>query len=67
MSRPFALLGFSLFAALALSAWTGPDAAKILALVCLGLALCGVFAQLAWGTARVPSVCESVDGHRPRT
>lgn len=67
MSRPFALLGFSLFAALALSAWTGPDAAKILALVCLGLALCGFFAQLAWGRARVPSVCESVDGPRPRS
>ena len=38
MVRPFALLGFSAYGALALCAALGPDAARPLGFLCLGLA-----------------------------
>ena len=42
MSRPFALLGITVFGSLLLAAWWGPAAAELLAWICTGLGLCAL-------------------------
>ena len=49
MIRPFALLGFSAYAALALCMALGPENAWVLALLCLGLACGAAFVRVGAG------------------
>ena len=49
MIRPFALLGFSAYAALALCMALGPENAWVLALLCLGLACGAAFVRVGVG------------------
>lgn len=52
MVRPFALLGFSAYAALVLCAALGPGSAQVLALLCLGLACVAALCRVVVGVAR---------------
>jgi len=51
MKRPFAALGFSVYAGLMLAAWAGPEAARWLIWLCLGAAACGLAAWKVWKKA----------------
>lgn len=65
MRRPFALLGFSVFAALTLAAWAGPGVARVGALCCGGLVLCAVLGFLAVTLPRTYTASAGRIGPRP--
>lgn len=64
MRRPFALLGFSVFAALTLAAWAGPAAAQAGGWCCGALALCAVLGLCAALSPKKNAV--SADAAGPR-
>ena len=65
MRRPFALLGFSVFAALTLAAWAGPTAAQAGGWCCGALALCAVLGLCAALSPKKNTV--SADAAGPRS
>ena len=65
MRRPFALLGFSVFAALTLAAWAGPTAAQAGGWCCGALALCAVLGLCAALSPKKNAV--SADAAGPRS
>ena len=65
MRRPFALLGFSVFAALTLAAWAGPTAAQAGGWCCGALALCAVLGLCAVLSPKKNAV--SADAAGPRS